>query len=73
MNIGTAASASIRAAPAVRHVPATASLVFDAPLNIEAVERKIREFSAAVAALPQLQGLGLSETEAGSLHALLSR
>lgn len=70
---GAGAAAALRSAPAAGHAPASASLVFDAAPNVEAVGRKIQEFSAALATVPETQALALSEPEAAALHALLSR
>ncbi len=58
---------------ASRHVPAVTFLVFDAAPNADGVAKRIRELSASLAAAPTTAALALTDREAASLDALLSR
>ena len=56
-----------------QHVPATSFLVFDAAPSVDGVSSRIRELSATLAAAPELAMRALTDGEAASLDAMLSR
>ena len=58
---------------ASRHVSADSFLLFDAAPNADGVGKRIRELSANLAASSTTAALALTDREAASLDALLSR
>ena len=51
-------------------------LIFDSPMNTDAVGRKIRQLSSSLDAAPDMQAMALTKSEAspaGTLDRLLSR